>query len=283
MRTTPVVQVVIEGDSITVDGVVLPWPPGSEGRQPYDVALAALATSATRRRPVRAEIFETSGITRCLVLPDATTKDLRFTYTGGSDVAAHSQTVEAARTVARQVTRPSFRLPTFAVPRAWLRPALVGVGAATAATLVVVGVVVLTGSSADRASEDELSTTAGTPTVPVSSPTHHAAHPLPALNVSASGGVGSVTFTGDSLQIRVMLSGPETRDDRLTVTPEGVVLDGLKPGTYHWRATAVKHQKVTGDVVVEAEPVTSTPEATASQEPPPAQQTFAPPVDPDRN
>jgi len=303
VRASAVVQVVIDGDTITVDGVVLP-PGATSGRTPYDVALATLASSATRRRPVRAEITESFGVTRCLVLPDATTRELTFTYTGGVDAdaveTAHAQSepavrfvparpaAEAARQVAQQVARQR------AVRPAWLSPARVVLAAVAVVGGVVALVWALAGLGSDPEGVDgELTAAAAMPTGHVkptaSTAPGHTFAPLPRLHVTATGGAGSIEFRGERADIRLRLRGPVDRDQRRQLTQGGFLIEDLPPGTYRWRVTALGHVKATGSVVVLARPTAptstpaSTPQPQSSTQSPATQETFAPPVDPDRN
>lgn len=277
MRTTSVVQVLIDGDTITIDGVVLP--PSAELVAPFDRALAVLATRATKRRPVRAEITETSGISRCKVTAEGTAEELRFTLTaveGG--VPAQSPVVATRRIVQRQRTRVS-------VP--W-RPV-----AAVAVALVVLsgigfGLGHLPQRTPSAAAVAELAEVAVVTTSPT--PTAQLVRsggdfrPLPRLTISAVAQVGAIAFSGDRLRIEVVVDGVA---HRLRLGPDGALVDGLAPGTHTWTALAPGHLEASGSVVVLApEPSSPAPDATTEPSQPTAQPTtqptFAPPVDPDR-
>jgi len=302
VRASAVVPVVIDGDTITVDGDVLP-PDATSGRAPFDVALATLATSATRRCPVRAEITESFGVTRCLVLPDATTRELTFTYTGGLDAdAVETAAAEPEPTVrvvparpavqvARQVARQARQR---AVRPLWLRPAPVVLAAVVVVGVVVALVWALAGLGSDPERVDgELTAAVATPTGHVeptgSTAPGHSFKPLRQLHVTATGGAGSIEFRGERVDIRLRLRGPVDRDQRRQLTRSGFLVENLPPGTYTWLVTALGHVKATGSVVVLARPTapTSTPAAAlqpiASTQSPTTQETFAPPVDPDRS
>jgi hypothetical protein len=271
MRTTSVVQVIIDGDTITVDGAVLPWDPATDARSPYDVTLAALATSATRWRPVRAEITETSGITRCQVLRDGTTENLRFTYTGGVGAVDLPPVpmVAATRSLVQARAR---RLPP--VPS---RFAVTGLGIVCLVGLVALGVhqMALPGRPVD-----DVRITAASPTSPVTQPLEPGSpfRPLPPLRVEAVPAIGGIEFRGERLRVVVVIDGVS---HRLRLNHDGVLLDGLTAGSHDWTASGPARLDASGttDVLSQPAPTTST---TPTPEPPATQQTFAPPIDPDR-
>lgn len=274
MRTTSVVQVLIDGDTITVDGAVLPWDPATDPRSPYDVTLAALATSATRWRPVRAEITETSGITRCQVLRDGTTENLRFSYTGGVAGLGAAEVPPVAVVAATRslVQARSRRLP----PVPW-RFAVTGLGIVSLVGLVALGVhqLALPGRPVD-----DVRITAASPTSPVTQPLEPGSsfRPLPLLRVEAVPAIGGIEFRGERLQVVVVIDGVS---HRLRLNHDGVLLDGLTAGSHDWTASGPGRLDVSGttEVLLPPAPTTS---KTPTPEPPATQQTFAPPIDPDR-
>jgi len=307
VRATKVVPVRIDGDSVTVDGTTLPA--DDSGRTPFEVALAALAPSATRWRPVRAEITETFGVTRCLVLRDATVRDLTFTYTGGDDAPNEPvMTVPLVAPTPREPTvsvSPASRPPglrasaVLAARRAvlaglqdrrhWFRPVAAGlVGAVTIAAvawLLVWGA----GSLDSPAPDAELAPAAGTSSVtasPSGQQTEHGASfdHTRKLRITVAGGIGTVRVTGEQAEIRLHLNGPDRLDEHLSLSSSGIEIE-LAPGTYRWVATAKARVRATGKVTIVApqpSDATNTETPTPSPEPRQSQETFAPPVDPDR-
>jgi len=308
VRATKVVPVRIDGDTVTVDGTTLPA--DRSGRSPFDVALAALAASATRWRPVRAEITESFGITRCLVLPDASVRDLNFTYTGGEDDAL-AEPVMTVPLVTPRPARPNVSASPASTPRGarasaelaarlavraglrhrrrWFRPVAAGLCGAIAIAAVA-RLLVWGASSIDSPGPAaELTPAAGTSSVsasPSGQQTEDGASfdPMRRLRITVTGGIGTVRVTGERVEIRLHLKGPDLIDEHLTLTRRGVEIE-LPPGTYRWVATAKARVKATGKVTIGApspsEPTSAETSAPAS-EPPSSQETFAPPVDPDR-
>lgn len=280
-------------------------PADDSGRTPFDVALAAVAATATRRRPVSVEVTESFGITRCRVLADGTTRDLTFTYTGGEDreppategaAAAPPALTPAIAPAAARALRPpapavaaARRLALARVRRrpAWLRPVVTGtlgaVGIAALAWLLVWGALQL---SPEPDPQLELApagsaTQTQTPAGPVSNGATFA--PLPRLQITVTGGARSVVVAGERVVVRLHLRGPERLDERLTLSRQGTTLE-LAPGHYGWVATARGRVKAFGTLVVLASPVTvaSTEPSTRQSQPPAPSETFAPPIDPDR-
>jgi len=312
LSAATVTRVHIDGDRITVDGMVLPA--DHSGRTPFDVALASVAASATRRRGVRVEITESFGVTRCRVLPDGTTRDLTFTYTGGEDhepvltadsageIAAASLAppramAPAIAPAAARALRPAApavvaarRIAQSQVRRrpAWLRPVVTGtlgaVGIAALAWLLVWGALQL---STEPDPELELApagsaTQTQTPAGPVSHGATFA--PLPRLDITVTGGTGTVTVAGEQVVVRVHLRGPDRVDEKLTLSRQGTTYE-VEPGRYTWVATARGRVKAAGTVVVDAPApteVATTPSTRESQPSPAPETTFAPPIDPDR-
>lgn len=163
-----------------------------------------------------------------------------------------------------------------------------GLVGAVAATAVVVGVLVwLVGGSDPEPAASAGKLTAGTPSATPAQELEGGVtfEPLPALRITATGGEESLQLVGLRVPILLTLSGPVQRTEHLRPPRTGVVLDDLPAGTYAWSATADGYRPASGTVVVLAplapsSPASSQPPATS---PPPTQQTFAPPVDPDRN
>jgi len=309
VRATKVVRVRIDGDTVTVDGTTLPA--DHAGRTPFEVALAALAPSATRWRPVRAEITESFGVTRCLVLPDASVRDLTFTYTGGEDDAL-AEPVMSVPLVAPTPAEPTVAASPASMPpgsrastvlaarravlaglqvrRRWFRPVAAGLAGAVAIAAVA-WLLVWGAASLDSPEPDaELTPAAGTASVtasPSGQQTEHGASfdHTRKLRITVTGRIGTVRVTGERAEIRLHLKGPDLLDKHLSLSSSGVEIE-LAPGTYRWVATAKARVKATGKVTVVAPspseaPATATP-AAPSSEPRPSQETFAPPVDPDR-
>jgi hypothetical protein len=273
VRTTPVVQVLIDGETITIDGVVLP--DCVEPMAPFDRALAALAMRATKRRPVRAEITEASGISRCKVTAAGTAEELRFTLTSpGGGLPAQPPVVAT-----RRIVQPRQRPP---VPVPW-RP-LAGVAVAV---VVLAGIGLSLGHLPARTSPAMAEVVAVTASpMPMAQRVRPGAdfRQLPALAISAVGQVGAIEFVGDHLRVEVVVDGVT---HGLRLGPDGALVDGLAPGTHTWTARASGHLDASGSVVVPAPaPTPSMPEPTIQPSirpsQPTTQLTFDPPIDPDR-
>lgn len=274
------VLIVIDGDTVIVDGSPLPQDPF--GRAPYDVAIAHCASAAGRFRPVAAEIVESFGTTTCQVLRDGTTRGLRFAYNAaGADLEVPAPAGPVVLPVPTRTTRDTRAADRTRLPLLqYAGLALVGLALAALATLWAVrdGSTSPTGALAATTPQRVLPAFTVAPGQSLA--------PLPVLDIEAEGGVGAIEFMGERGPVQVQLTGPVTQELTLELTRAGVVVDDLPAGEYHWVARAEGRAGRRGTVTVAAPAPAYTPSAEPTREPSPQPpsppETFEPPIDPDR-